>query len=120
MNYTVTRLDGRYSYRETFKYYIGFSATMARQQGPVAYNDAILWFTGTYGWSAEIREYMKILRWNQDIKLWNRQPTTGMLDQTSQHCNPHWSWTNAYEDRRIYVAGDEELAFFQLANARAK
>jgi hypothetical protein len=30
-------------------------------------------------------------------------------------CNPNWSWTNGYDDLRIYVKDDPELAFFQLA-----
>jgi hypothetical protein len=31
-------------------------------------------------------------------------------------CNPYWSWTNGYDDLRLYVKSDQELSFFQLAN----
>lgn len=119
MKYTITRLDGRYSYREQFEYYIGFSGTMARGHGPLYYNHAIKWFINTYGWSAEVREYMKIQRWTATLQLSPKlalHMATDILEQQSEHCNPHWSWTNAYEDLRVYVASDRELAFFQLAH----
>lgn len=120
MKYLVVKLDGRYSYRKWFEYYIGFTNHMANRQGPLHYNDAMNWFFETYGWSAEIRQYEKILQWTSSNflnTLLNQKPqATGVLLERSQHCNPHWSWTNNYQDLRIYVASEKELAFFQLAH----
>ena len=119
MKYTVTRLDGRFSYRKWFEYYIGFSSAMTNRQGLLHYNDTLKWFFETYGWSAEIRQYARILQWTSNTyinTLLNQQQATGILMQRSEHCNPHWSWTNHYRDLRIYVAKEKQLAFFQLAH----
>lgn len=118
MKYTVTRLDGRFSYREWFEYYIGFASVMSNRHGPVYYNDALKWFHETYGWSAEIRQYGKIMQWTSNTYINNllnqKRQATGILVERSDHCNPNWSWTNHYPDLRIYVASEQELAFFQL------
>lgn len=120
MKYTVTRLDGRYSYRDWFEYYIGFSGRMSNHHGPKFFNDALKWFFNTYGWSAEIRQYDQINKWTQVSRQVNgimlARPAGAILTEPSPYCNPHWSWTNHYSDLRVYVAGDQELAFFQLAN----
>ena len=120
MKYTVTRLDGRFSYREWFEYYIGFPSSMSNRQGPVRYNDALKWFFQTYGWSAEIRQYGRIMQWTfgtyVNTLLNQKTQATGILSERSEHCNPHWSWTDHYPDLRVYLASDKELAFFQLAH----
>ena len=117
MKYTVTRLDGRFSYREWFEYYIGFTSAMTSQQGPVHYNDTLKWLFETYGWSAEIRQYGRIMQWTSNVyinTLLNQRQATHNLIERSEHCNPHWSWTNHHPDLRIYLATDKELQFFQL------
>jgi hypothetical protein len=43
---------------------------------------------------------------------WAQRPPKTLPDV----CNTHWSWTNGYNDLRIYVASDKELTFFQLAH----
>ena len=121
MKYTITRLDGRFSYRDWFQYYIGFAGRMSNHQGPKHFNDVLKWFFDTYGWSAEIRQYDQIHKWTSisgqlGIKTQPLRIASGILDEPSAHCNPHWSWTNHYPDLRIYVASDQELAFFQLAH----
>jgi hypothetical protein len=91
---------------------------MSNSQGPVEFNNAIKWFFKTYGWSAEVRQYEEIYSWSvRTLPLmsvkggWvNRVPKDLPND-----CNPSWSWTNGYDDLRIYVKDDPELAFFQLA-----
>ena len=44
----------------------------------------------------------------------------GWVKPTADHlpaeCNPLWSWSNGYEELRIYIKGDKELAFFQLSH----
>ena len=118
MRYVVQKLDGRFSYRKWFGYYIGFSGSMARGHGPLEFNTALKWFFDTYGWSAEIRQYAKINDWVNTSSMINlRQLASAPISSNSPACcNPHWSWTNGYDDLRIYVASDKELAFFQLTH----
>lgn len=120
MKYKIHRLDGRFSYRKWFAYYIGFTGTMANGQGPLHFNDALKWFMETYGWSAEIRDYAKMHAWTTLSSTWtvNRGRITVADEELPGHCNPHWSWTNGYDDLRIYVATDAELAFFQLKHSQ--
>ena len=117
------KLDGRYTYRDLFEYCIKFSNRMAVDQGPLQFNDALEWFRDTYGWSAEIRDYSKMQKWTQQGTVWMgnlRSPTVSILEDLPSHCNPHWSWTNGYDDLRIYVRGAAELNFFQLKWSRGQ
>ena len=118
MKYEIVKLDGRFTYRELFAYCIKFSNRMAVDHGPLKFNDAMRWFTDTYGWSAEIRDYNKMHKWTQQTTQWMGSPrlqaASGLLEEVPDHCNPHWSWTNGYDDLRIYVRSDAELNFFQL------
>ena len=118
MKYEIIKLDGRFTYRELFEYAIKFSNRMAVGQGPLCFNDALKWFFETYGWSAEIRDYTKMQTWTVQSTQWmgnlRRAPAKGILEESPAHCNPHWSWTNGYDDLRIYVASSAELNFFQL------
>ena len=116
MKYKVNTLDGRFKYRKWFKYYIGFSTSMINDQGPMQFNRALQWFFDTYGWSAEIRQYNNMMSWTTASRnVMNQFPkATGILSELPDCCNSHWSWTNGYDDLRIYVASDRELNFFQL------
>lgn len=119
MKYTVTRLDGRYSYRQNFEFYLGFTSSMTRQHGPLHFNDAMCWFTERYGWSAEIKQWHNIDRWTGNtvgIQTSRGSIAAGLLTEPSTHCNPNWSWSNTHADLRIYVATEQELAFWQLAH----
>jgi hypothetical protein len=87
---------------------------MARQSGPIYFNDAMTWFTERYGWSAEIKQWHHIDRWTGTQKQ-GLSIASGILAEPSAHCNPHWSWSNQHTDLRIYVATEQELAYFQLA-----
>ena len=115
--YTIKQMDGRFSYREWFSIYISFSGTMFRQQGPWYFAQAQKWFVRTYGWSAEIKQYAEMHRWlgvqGQMTHFPNYRPLA--LDAGIEEvCNPHWSWSNQYNDLRIYLQGDKELAFWEL------
>ena len=119
MKYKIHRLDKRFSYCDHFQYYIGFTGKMRNEQGPFFFNQAQEWFTGTYGWSAEIRQWGDMLEFVSTNQLLNRRgfPTpNSVINHRPDACNPHWSWTNGYDDLRIYVATDKELAFFRLAH----
>jgi hypothetical protein len=118
MKYDIMKLDGRYTYRDLFEYCIKFSNRMAGDHGPLQFNDALEWFRDTYGWSAEIRDYSKMQKWTVQATSWlgsrQIQMASGILEDLPVHCNPYWSWTNGYDDLRIYVRSDAELIFFQL------
>jgi hypothetical protein len=117
MKYEIIRMDGRFTYRNLFEYAIKFSNRMAVDHGPLQFNDALKWFFDTYGWSAEIRDYSKMQKWVTVFPGIKTQPfriAQSILTEIPVHCNPHWSWTNGYDDLRIYVATDAELNFFQL------
>jgi len=116
MIYELHRLDGRHSHNDRFQYYLGFSSSMANRSGPLYYNDAMTWAIRTWGWSAEIHQMRRILSWTTTMVALN-QIATGILTQEPDYCNPHWSWTNTIgSDLRIYLQGDAELAWFQLAH----
>jgi hypothetical protein len=120
MKYEIIRLDGRFAHRDLFGYAIKFSNRMAIDHGPLKFNDVLKWFSDTYGWSAEIRDYVKMQQWTTQNTQWMGSKNfrfhvaRGILEETPVHCNPHWSWTNGYDDLRIYVKSDAEIAFFQL------
>ena len=117
MKYEIIRLDGRYTYRDLFEYCIKFSNRMAVDQGPLKFNDTLKWFSETYGWSAEIRDYSKMQKWTRQSTQWMSnysRAASGILEEIPNHCNPHWSWTNGYDDLRIYVKSQQELTLFTL------
>lgn len=115
MKYSIVKLDGRYSYRENFEFYLAFTNSMTRQHGPILFNNAMTWFTKHYGWSAEIRQWHNIERWTSPQKM-GLPIASGILAEPSVHCNPHWSWSNSHSDLRVYVATEQELMFWQLAH----
>ena len=118
MLYKLHRLDGRHSHNRRFQYYLEFSASMANRSGPVYFNDAMAWCIRTWGWSAEVNQTARIMSWTATSTALNIKPTlaSAILDTHPDYCNPNWSWTNRIgDDLRIYLRGDEELAWFQLA-----
>lgn len=124
MKYQILKLDGRYTYRDWFEYCIKFSNRMAIDQGPLNFNNALRWFFEIYGWSAEVRQYDNITKWVSSATMIGRTVNlnkmthlaSSILTDVPEICNTHWSWTNGYDDLRIYVASERELAFFQLAH----
>ena len=110
MKYEIQRLDGRFTYRNLFEYCIKFSGRMSNDRGPLHFARVHKWFADTYGWSAEIRQYSDIVTW---ISTGNRWLKGNPVD-IPEECNEYWSWTNGYDDLRIYVKSTAELNFFQL------
>ena len=109
MKYKIRKLDGRYSYREYFKYCIVFQPGMLYDRGVEHFNNTIQWFTQTYGPSTEIR------MWKDILDHRNRFGSV-LLDEEPlpEYVNFNWSWTNGYEDLRIYVKSGKELSIFKL------
>ena len=114
------KMDNRVTYKKWFDYCIKFPNRMAVGHGPLNFNDAIKWMTETYGWSAEMRQWASIMSWVGTSQMLHQQSggtmtlATGILEQHPDICNMNWSWTNGYDDLRIYLASDRELNFFQL------
>ena len=116
MIYKLHHLDGRHSHRDRFRYYLGFSGSMARQSGPLYFNDVMSWCISNYGWSAEVHLTRRIQNWTTTMVSMN-QIAAGIMIAEPDYCNPHWSWTNIIgDDLRIYLRGDEELGWFQLSH----
>lgn len=111
MKYKIRKLDGRYSYREYFKYCIVFPNVQLSYRYVEHFNNALQWFAQTYGPSTEIRMWKDILdhRNRFGAVLLNEEPLP-------EYVNFNWSWTNGYDDLRIYIKSEKELGFFKLAN----
>ncbi len=108
--YKIVKLDGRWSFRSFFDYAIIFHNRMSMNQGPVQFAEAQKYFFDTYGWSAEIRQWADIREHIMHVSKWVTPGVTIMPDCV----NPYWSWTNGYDDLRIYVKSPQELTLFQL------
>ncbi len=111
MRYKIVKLDGRWSYRKFFEHAIIFSNRMNVWSGPMYFAEAQKHFFDTYGWSAEIRQWADIREYHQNIWNYVKPTIPGVMPEC---VNPYWSWTNGYDDLRIYVKGQQELTFFQL------
>lgn len=111
MNYKIVKLDGRWSYRKHFEHAIIFSNRMTSWRGPQNFCTVQKYFFDTYGWSAEIRQWANIRDYYQAMNQYSASsPDFTMPDSV----NPYWSWTNGYEDLRIYVKSQQELTLFTL------
>ena len=113
MKYKLQKLDGRWSFKDEFEYCLIFSKSIARDNGLLQFGEVQHWFFETYGWSAEIRQWKEMHRW------WAMQQlianTHGYLrEERPVGYNKYWSWTNGYDDLRIYVATKQELTLFAL------
>ena len=106
MQYITKKLDGRYSHKKYFKYCVEFSK---KQQGPLQFHTVTKWMIETYGYAAEIRDWQYILDLHEQHRSFNITN-----DNTPDVVNFNWSWTNGYNDLRIYIKGDKELSFFKL------
>lgn len=117
MKYYIRRTDGRHSHNDLFGFYIGFSKNLHSNFGPACFNYCVKWFIETYSYSAEVGHYKEIKQYFNTMTQLGISPTGKYANSVSDElCNPKWSWTIGYNDLRIYVAGDKELAFFQLAH----
>ena len=111
MKYKIVKLDGRWSYRKYFEYAIIFSNRMSAWNGPMHFAEAQKYFFDTYGWSAEIRQWAEIREYHQNVWNYVKPNPPGIMPEC---VNAYWSWTNGYEDLRIYVKSPQELTLFRL------
>jgi len=110
MKYKIVKLDGRWSYRQHFEHAIIFPGSMGMSKGPLHFAEAQNWFFDTYGWSAEIRQWADIKKYYSNPYLY----VNGIPPELPGCVNPFWSWTNGYDDLRIYVKSSQELTLFTL------
>ena len=92
---------------------------MANRSGPLYFNDAMSWCIRTWGWSAEVNQTARIMSWTATSVALNVYSTlaSAIFASPPDYCNPNWSWANnTGNDLRIYLVGDAELAWFQLAH----
>ena len=111
MRYKIVRLDGRWSFRKYFEHAIIFPGRMSNSQGPQHFAEAQKYFFDTYGWSAEIRQWADIREYYHNVWNYTKPSGPGIMPEC---VNPNWSWTNGYEDLRIYVKSQSELMLFTL------
>lgn len=111
MRYTVAKLDRRWSYRQYFEHAVIFSNRMTNWRGPLHFDIVQQYFVGTYGWSAEIRQWVDIRRYIANPYMYTGP---GAPPKMPACVNPYWSWTNGHEDLRIYVKSSQELTLFTL------
>ena len=110
MKYRIQSLDRRFSYNDRFEILISFSSPASEARAILEFNRALQWMIQTWGWSAEVRQYYELVK---------RQTLWGLLGpnyQLPEICNANWTWSNGFDDLRIYLKTQQELAFFQIAH----
>jgi len=105
MKYQVTNLDQRFSHSASFNYMLRFGKPSWEGTGVLDFDRARRWMNRTYGWSQEVDTRSAIK--HSDIVLQDGD------------INLHWAYSTVYKDYRIYLKGNEELAFFQLAHVQS-
>jgi|TARA_R110000772_G_scaffold256695_1_gene373323 hypothetical protein len=106
MKYTVKKLDGRYAYNNYFEYCVEFPRN---QFGPVEFHTVMAWMVETYGYSAEVRDFMYIRS-----MLLKRQQFNVPNSDAPDFVNQQWSWTNGSENLRVYLKNEPMLTLFKL------
>ena len=105
MKYHVTDMDRRFSHSASFKYMLRFSRSVWEGTGVLDFDRARRWMNRTWGWSQDVDTRTAIGRSNVVLQ--------------DGDINLHWAYSVAYKDYRIYLKGDKELAFFQLAHVQS-
>jgi hypothetical protein len=105
MKYQVTDMDRRHSHHASFNYMLEFSKSVWHCTGVLDFDRARRWMNRTYGWSQEVDTRIAIKRSNAVLQ--------------DADINLHWAYSTVYKDYRIYLKGNEELAFFQLAHVQS-
>jgi hypothetical protein len=109
MYYQIVKLDGRHSYHDQFNYVLEFSKSTWVGTGVIDFDRSRQWMNRTWGWSQDVITRTALINRNRDPAN-----TVAQADDI----NPHWAYSVEYKNYRIYLAGDEELMYFQLAHAQ--
>lgn len=109
MRYQVTRLDHRFSHKASFDYVLEFSKSTWKGTGVLDFDRARRWMNQTWGWSQDVETRAAL---NRRIV----EPSNTAVQE--EDINRHWAYSVQYNDYRIYLHGDKELAWFQLSHAQ--
>lgn len=110
MRYQITRLDHRFSHKGSFDYVIEFSKSTWLGTGVLDFDRARRWMNQTWGWSQDVETRSALKR------RWTDSTNVAVQEED---INWHWAYSVQYNDYRIYLKGDKELAWFQLAHAQS-
>jgi hypothetical protein len=106
MKYQITKLDRRHSHSGYFRYMLEFSKSSWPGTGVLDFDRARRWMNQTWGWSQEVETRATM------------QIRSNLPGYNPEEINPHWGYTVRYNDYRIYLHSDKELAWFQLTHAQ--
>ena len=109
MYYVVTKMDKRYANYGSFLYMLEFSKSTWRGTGVLDFDRARRWMNETWGWTQDVETRAALVTRIAD-------PLNTVVKE--EDVNRHWSYSVEYKDYRIYLKGDQELAFFQLAHVQ--
>ena len=110
MRYQVTKLDHRFSHRNSFAYVLEFSKSTRSGTGVLDFDRARRWMNRTWGWSQDVETRLALSKRKND-------PSNTVVEP--QDVNDHWAYSVQYKDYRIYLKDDQELMYFQLAHAQS-
>jgi hypothetical protein len=110
MQYQITHMDRRHSWRDSFEYMLEF-ANRGGGTGVLDFDRARRWMNRTWGWSQDVRTREHI---HQAIE---RPVSLNCVVTPADDINPAWAYSIEYRNYRIYLKGQAELSWFQLAHA---
>jgi hypothetical protein len=103
MKYEIIKLDRRHSYHKIYKYSIEFSKASWVGTGALDFDRARRWFNTNFGWT-------------QEVDVQQKMAANAQHADQANDINFHWAFTTQYNNYRIYVSSDKELAWFQLSH----
>jgi hypothetical protein len=110
MQYQVTKMDHRFSYKGSFDYMLEFSKSTRVGTGVLDFDRARRWMSKTWGWTQDVATRSALIQRLAD-------PLNNSVKE--EDVNRHWAYSVEYRDYRIYLKGNKELAFFQLVHAQS-
>ena len=109
MNYTITKLDHRHSWHQSFKWMIEFkksrSYSTLNTAGVLEFDKSRRWFNEKFGWSQDVETRASIIK-------------SAPLDELPEAFNTAWAYSIKYDDYRIYVHDDATLNWFTLSHPK--
>lgn len=90
----IRELNSRFNYHNIFRYIVDWRKTL-NVSGVIPFHHARKWCNETWGFGTDVDTHDVALRAGEQV-------------------NPHWAYEIRYDQYRIYLAGDQELAWFRL------
>ena len=109
MQYKITKLDARYSFKDKYTYLIEFSQlSWGNGTGVLDFDRSRRWFNQAFGWSQEV-----VIQ--KDIQLIKLDPSR-TEHVNDNDVNTNWAYSTEYRDYRIYVKDSSVLNWFVLSH----